>query len=53
MELTRLAQRIFDLLDTYEVMDTDTTPETIMDDLINRPYDVLSWLVEMLETIND
>lgn len=45
-----LAQRIYDL-DTYEAIDTDTTPEDIADSIQNDPLTVIGYLVELVEDL--
>lgn len=47
--MINLATRIYNLLDTYELNDTNTTPETIENDLINTPYEIIKYLVGMIE----
>ncbi len=50
-DIKNLSIRLFDLLDTYEARDTDTTPETIFKDLLNDPYNIIKWLVEYCEDL--
>ena len=47
-----LAERIYNLLDPYEIRDTDTTAETIAADIVNNPLEVIAYLVEMIEENN-
>ena len=44
-----LSDRLYDLLDTYELRDTETTPSDIYNDLLSNPVDIIEYLVEMLE----
>lgn len=46
-----IANRLFNILDFYEVRDTDTTPETVEQDLREHPLDVINYLLTALEDI--
>lgn len=46
-----LANRLFDILDYYEARDTDTTPETVLNDIQHNPLDVIDYLITELENI--
>ena len=51
-KIRELANRLYDLLDPYEVADTDTTSTTVYTDLINNPLDVVEYLTSVLEDLN-
>lgn len=51
--MQELAKRICELLDPYEVADTDTTTEKILNDLINDPIAVIAYFVDILEDLNE
>lgn len=46
-----IANRLFNLLDFYEARDTDTTPETVLQDITNNPIDVINYLITELEEL--
>lgn len=46
-----LANRLFNVLDFYEARDTDTTPETVKQDLTDHPLDVINYLITAIENI--
>lgn len=49
MNIKILAMKLENVLDTYELRDTDTTTEDIEKDLINNPLDIINYLLTMIE----
>ncbi len=50
MDISALAQRIIDV-DYYGAMDADATIETVSDELLTCPMDVITWLLEVIEDL--
>lgn len=44
-----LAQRLYNILDSYELADTETTVEDVARDIENNPKDVIEYLVQIIE----
>ena len=49
--LGRVAQKIYDDMDTYETWDNGATPETIAHDIENDPISVIEWLLNEIEEL--
>ena len=46
-----LAERLYNILDPYELADTETSVEDIARDIENNPKDVIEHLVEIIEEV--
>lgn len=49
MNIKILAKKLENVLDTYELRDTDTTTEDLEKDLINHPLDIINYLIDVIE----
>ena len=47
--MNNLIERLENVLDTYELRDTDTTREDLENDLKNHPLDIINYLLTMIE----
>lgn len=46
--IEELAQRVIDV-DYYGAMDADATIESVSDDIINRPLEIINYLLDVIE----
>ena len=47
--MLELANRLFEILDFYEIADTGATVETVAQDITNNPTEVIDYLLTLLE----
>ena len=43
--------RLWDVLDTYEIRDTETTLDQVRQDLHERPLDIIDYLLTIIENM--